>query len=100
MDMLNADIQLKNDASTRKKSKAKDSDEDNAGFHFIAFIPVQNKVWKLDGLERQPQDLGESKRMTSAIKSLVSLRAIPRTNRQRRLGIAGSPRDRNSYGAI
>ncbi|KAI4111350.1 MAG: hypothetical protein LQ339_000549 [Xanthoria mediterranea] len=58
MDMLNADLQLKNDASARKKSKAKDSDEDDAGFHFIAFIPVQDKVWKLDGLERQPQNLG------------------------------------------
>lgn len=58
--MLNADLQLKNDASARKKSKAKDSDEDDAGFHFIAFIPVQDKVWKLDGLERQPQNLGGS----------------------------------------
>ncbi|KAL8771754.1 MAG: hypothetical protein Q9209_002945 [Squamulea sp. 1 TL-2023] len=58
MDMLNADLQLKNDASARKKSKAKDSDEDNAGFHFIAFVPVQDRVWKLDGLERQPQNLG------------------------------------------
>ncbi|KAL8837371.1 MAG: hypothetical protein Q9170_002542 [Blastenia crenularia] len=58
MDMLNADLQLKNDASSRKKSKAKSSDEDDAGFHFIAFVPVQGKVWKLDGLERQPQDLG------------------------------------------
>lgn len=61
MDMLNADLQLKNDASARKKSKAKDSDEDDAGFHFIAFIPVQDKVWKLDGLERQPQNLGGSR---------------------------------------
>lgn len=58
MDMLNADLQLKNDASSRKKSKAKGTDEDDAGFHFIAFVPVQGKVWKLDGLERQPQNLG------------------------------------------
>ncbi|KAL8683070.1 MAG: hypothetical protein Q9186_000980, partial [Xanthomendoza sp. 1 TL-2023] len=58
MDMLNADLQLKNDASSRKKSKAKTSDEDDAGFHFIAFVPVQGRVWKLDGLERQPQNLG------------------------------------------
>ena len=58
--MLNADLQLKNDASARKKSKAKESSEDDAGFHFIAFVPVQDKVWKLDGLERQPQNLGES----------------------------------------
>ncbi|KAL8928409.1 MAG: hypothetical protein Q9172_000895 [Xanthocarpia lactea] len=58
MDMLNADLQLKNDASSRKKSKAKESDEDDAGFHFIAFVPVQGRVWKLDGLERQPENLG------------------------------------------
>ncbi|KAL8963400.1 MAG: hypothetical protein Q9193_000334 [Seirophora villosa] len=58
MDMLNADLQLKSDASSRRKSKAKNADEDDAGFHFIAFVPVQNTVWKLDGLERQPQNLG------------------------------------------
>ncbi|KAL8798518.1 MAG: hypothetical protein Q9182_006607 [Xanthomendoza sp. 2 TL-2023] len=58
MDMLNADLQLKNDASSRRKSKAKSSDDDDAGFHFIAFVPVQDSVWKLDGLERQPQNLG------------------------------------------
>ncbi|KAL9605931.1 MAG: hypothetical protein Q9179_000908 [Wetmoreana sp. 5 TL-2023] len=57
MDMLNADLQLKNDAFARKKSKTKASDEDDASFHFIAFVPVQGKVWKLDGLERQPQNL-------------------------------------------
>lgn len=61
MDMLNADLQLKNDATSRKKSKVQDSDEDSAGFHFIAFVPVQNRVWKLDGLERQPQNMGGSK---------------------------------------
>ena len=97
--MLNADLQLKNDASTRKKSKAKDSDEDDAGFHFIAFVPVQGRVWKLDGLERQPQNLGESSRTTSVPMWLVGLPALCRTN-QRRLGIAGSSGDRNSHGAI
>lgn len=60
MDMLNGDLQLKNDASARKnrkiaKGEAEDSD---AGYHFIAFVPVDGKVWKLDGLERQPQNLG------------------------------------------
>ncbi|KAL9026997.1 MAG: hypothetical protein Q9196_004422 [Gyalolechia fulgens] len=58
MDMLNADLQLKNDACSRKKSKTKSSDEDDAGFHFIAFVPTRGRVWKLDGLERQPQSLG------------------------------------------
>ncbi|KAK2757846.1 hypothetical protein FQN54_004252 [Arachnomyces sp. PD_36] len=62
MDMLNLDLQLKNDA-TAKKSKASKknevADESEAGFHFIAFVPALGKVWKFDGLERQPQNLGE-----------------------------------------
>ncbi|KAL8711118.1 MAG: hypothetical protein Q9220_004499 [cf. Caloplaca sp. 1 TL-2023] len=62
MDMLNADLQMKNDASSRRNSRAKGSNEDDAGFHFIAFVPVQGKVWKLDGLERQPQNLGKPTR--------------------------------------
>ncbi|KAL8973274.1 MAG: hypothetical protein Q9183_000074 [Haloplaca sp. 2 TL-2023] len=57
MDMLNADLQLKNDAAPRK-GEAKGSNEEDAGFHFIAFVPVEGKVWKLDGLQRQPQNLG------------------------------------------
>ncbi|WEW60370.1 cysteine-type deubiquitinase [Emydomyces testavorans] len=61
MDILNADLQLKND-STVKKSKAskrnQSFDESEAGFHFIAFVPANGKVWKFDGLERQPQSLG------------------------------------------
>lgn len=61
--MLNIDLQLKNDA-TLKKGKARrgatpDDDSENA-FHFIAFVPVAGKVWKLDGLERQPRSLGKS----------------------------------------
>ncbi|KAL8663284.1 MAG: hypothetical protein Q9202_004033 [Teloschistes flavicans] len=59
MDILNADLQLKNDALPRRKAKAKGTNDDDAGFHFIAFVPIQGKVWKLDGLERQPQNLGE-----------------------------------------
>lgn len=36
------------------------AEEDEAPcFHFIAFVPVEGKVWKLDGLERQPQNLGK-----------------------------------------
>ncbi|KAL8642948.1 MAG: hypothetical protein Q9228_000437 [Teloschistes exilis] len=58
MDMLNADLQLKNDALARRKAKTEGTDDEDAGFHFIAFVPSQGKVWKLDGLERQPQKLG------------------------------------------
>ena len=58
--MLNADLHMKNEVTTKKqskKSKSANADED-AGFHFIAYVPVEDHVWKLDGLERQPQRLG------------------------------------------
>ncbi|KAJ5162440.1 hypothetical protein N7492_007832 [Penicillium capsulatum] len=59
MDILNCDLQLKNEASSRKRSKGQVSDESDSSFHFIAFVPAMGQVWKLDGLERQPQALGE-----------------------------------------
>lgn len=60
MDMLNGDLQLKNDAGARKNRKGakSEADDSDAGYHFIAFVPIDGKVWKLDGLERQPQNLG------------------------------------------
>ena len=60
--MLNADLQLKNDATAAKKSlKRKASvnlEESEGAFHFIAFLPIDGNIWKLDGLERQPFNLG------------------------------------------
>jgi len=32
--------------------------EAEEGFHFIAYMPINDHVWKLDGLDRFPQDLG------------------------------------------
>ncbi len=59
MDMLHADLALSNEANAkRSKQKASVDDEDEAGYHFIAFVPIQGCVWKLDGLERQPTSLG------------------------------------------
>lgn len=61
MDMLNSDLQLKNDATAKRKKSGKhrqEHGESEAGFHFIAFVPALGKVWKFDGLERQPQGLG------------------------------------------
>lgn len=62
MDILSGDLQMKNDTESKRQGrKAKGAeDESVAGFHFIAFVPVNGKVWKLDGLERQPQNLGRS----------------------------------------
>ena len=59
MDMLNIDLQLKNDAKSSSKKRKVGDDEDESAFHFIAFMPINGKLWKLDGLERQPMSLGE-----------------------------------------
>lgn len=59
--MLNSDLQLKNEATSKRPRSAKNSHDfadSDAGFHFIAFVPAMGKVWKFDGLERQPQALG------------------------------------------
>jgi ubiquitin carboxyl-terminal hydrolase L5 len=62
MDMLNGDFLLSNEAtpnSKGKKRKANEGANDNeSGFHFIAFMPIDHHLWKLDGLERQPMCLG------------------------------------------
>ncbi|ESZ90661.1 hypothetical protein SBOR_8961 [Sclerotinia borealis F-4128] len=69
MDILNADLALSNEVSawkkkrkTEKKSgKSKSRSDEESGFHFIAFVPVEDVVWRLDGLQRQPVSLGEFK---------------------------------------
>lgn len=53
---------LKNEAESRKRrlsNATDDSEEVEQAFHFIAFVPALGKVWKFDGLERQPHNLGE-----------------------------------------
>lgn len=61
MDILSADLQLKNEATERRrasKNVGENDDRSESGFHFIAFVPVKGEVWKFDGLERQPQNIG------------------------------------------
>ena len=61
MDILNSDLLLKSEAASRRNRSKKSGQEEqefDAGFHFIAFVPALGKVWKFDGLERQPQALG------------------------------------------
>ena len=60
MDMLNGDLLMKNDVEAARKRSKKSSynDQGDAAFHFVAFIPVDGALWKLDGLERQPHSLG------------------------------------------
>lgn len=58
--MMNIDLQMQNDATSKSKaskSSSKKSKNNDAAFHFIAFMPINGEVWKLDGLDRQPQKL-------------------------------------------
>lgn len=60
--MLNGDLLLSNEATTKGKGKKRKTNDDandkESGFHFIAFMPIEGQLWKLDGLERQPMCLG------------------------------------------
>lgn len=33
-------------------------EDNNEGFHFVAYMPIQDQVWKLDGLDSLPQAMG------------------------------------------
>jgi ubiquitin carboxyl-terminal hydrolase L5 len=60
MDILNSDLSLKGEVLASKSKRQNDNGTSNeAAFHFIAFVPTLGRLWKFDGLERQPQDLGE-----------------------------------------
>ncbi|KAJ5738273.1 hypothetical protein N7493_001428 [Penicillium malachiteum] len=59
MDILNADLQLRSESKSKKRSKGQDDNETDGSFHFIAFMPAMGQLWKFDGLERQPQALGK-----------------------------------------
>ena len=37
---------------------AADEETDQAGFHFIAYMPIKDHVWKMDGLDYHPIDMG------------------------------------------
>ncbi|KAK2871801.1 hypothetical protein FQN49_002809 [Arthroderma sp. PD_2] len=59
MEVLTSDMLLKNQGRKPKAKDDQEADDSEAGFHFIAFVKAKEKVWKFDGLERQPQSLGE-----------------------------------------
>lgn len=35
-----------------------EAEEPESGFHFVAFLPIQDHVWMLDGMNHHPTDLG------------------------------------------
>lgn len=38
--------------------EAESEEDDEEGFHFCAYVPIGNRVWKLDGMDKFPQDMG------------------------------------------
>lgn len=80
MDMFCIDLGMENKFDDRRKTRSRqtedqpsekrkrtrvpddeDDDDDEAAFHFIAFVPIDGEVWKLDGLNRQPERIGMSR---------------------------------------
>ena len=73
IDLLNAALSLQNEvekknkrakasSARRKKTKSKggkSSVETDSAYHFIAFVPVGQKVYQLDGLKSAPVCIGK-----------------------------------------
>lgn len=72
MDMRNADLMLSNEVRDWAKAQNKRSkrnvttrgkkvlsDENDPGFHFIAYVPIEGEIWRLDGLQEHPVNLGK-----------------------------------------
>ena len=43
----------------RRSKKGKSKEEEEPGFHFVAYVPIKGEVWKLDGIQRRPIRLGD-----------------------------------------
>lgn len=42
----------------KRKKKSAVADEEDNGFHFVAYVPANGAVWEMDGLQAQPGCLG------------------------------------------
>ncbi|KAF2399954.1 cysteine proteinase [Trichodelitschia bisporula] len=67
IDMLNIDLHAKQQAdvaaAAAKKprgrgGKGRKAVAEEAAFHFVAYVPIENEIWRLDGLDTQPQKFG------------------------------------------
>jgi ubiquitin carboxyl-terminal hydrolase L5 len=60
---MNRSKKKKSQTSSRKKKakKKKKTDEEDLAFHFTAYVPIDDVVWRFDGLQHQPLNLGQSK---------------------------------------
>ena len=77
---MNMDMAMKSEAKSKSRALATDQNagDHEAAFHFIAFMPIGDELWKLDGLERQPLCLGELSFSPTLFTRLKSHRQNPR----------------------
>jgi ubiquitin carboxyl-terminal hydrolase L5 len=66
IDMLNYDAieedeygkRFKKAKPKRTGSRPKKAAMDDSAFHFVSYMPIQREIWRLDGLDENPQKLG------------------------------------------
>jgi ubiquitin carboxyl-terminal hydrolase L5 len=67
IDMCNADLLELDEYNKRNKKPKKVTNKKSkkwqvdplASFHFVAYLPIENEIWRLDGLDEQPQKMGK-----------------------------------------
>ncbi|KAF2760867.1 cysteine proteinase [Pseudovirgaria hyperparasitica] len=63
----------------KKKRKADDESDAEAAFHYQAFLPIGNELWKLDGMDYYPEKLGtfeEGQDWTEVFRPLLEERIL------------------------
>jgi ubiquitin carboxyl-terminal hydrolase L5 len=62
IDILNVDAYLEEQFERRKKpkkkKKVKTNHNEESAFHFVAYLPIGDEIWRLDGLDAFPQKIG------------------------------------------
>jgi ubiquitin carboxyl-terminal hydrolase L5 len=63
IDMMNSDALEEDEYKSRNKKKkrrgkSKKPAVDDSAFHFVAYMPISQEIWRLDGLDSYPQRLG------------------------------------------
>jgi ubiquitin carboxyl-terminal hydrolase L5 len=50
--------QPRKDLRSAQQQAESEAEDDEEGFHFCAYMPIGDHVWKLDGMDKFPQDIG------------------------------------------
>jgi ubiquitin carboxyl-terminal hydrolase L5 len=86
IDMLNVDSTMEQDFKDHqkkarktggsKKRRTKKMDVDDNAFHFVAYMPILGEIWKLDGLDSQPQSIMSLSPEDSGLGALSWLQSL------------------------